>query len=285
MKWCQRHYMPRSQSVHFFIQALLWTGLIWPSMSSAQQQQSFHSISYYKIVPGKEQTLRSNMQAVDAKVQQERVNKGAISGWYLYEVLSPSGVSAEYNYVVVTIANRYKDIFETPYTFDSALKKIYQGKDEKFFSGYYSRLTGVRTLVKEEVYVALAVADSTSRGFTSKYIVADFMQPKPEKFGQYIKSEMDTFRVIHKERVKLGDISQWACLQLFWPFDVKTGYAVLDLNFYTNLDAMLYAKYSEALKATFPTVDLGTLFQSVATMRDNPKADLWRLVLYALPNK
>src|SRR5215470_11325476 len=262
MKRYQYQYMPCSQPIFFILAATLWANLIWPKLSFAQQQQSFHSVSYYKIKPGEEQTLRSTMQAVDSKVQQERANKGAISGWYLYEVLSPCGSGAEYNYVVVTIANHYKDVFETPYTFDSALKKIYHGKDENFFSGYYSRMTGVWTLVKEEVYVALALADSTSHGFTSKYIVADFMQPKPEKFGQYIKSEMDTFRVIHKERVKLGDISQWACLQLFWPFDMKTGYAVLDLNFYTNLDAMLHGKYAEALKATFPTVDLGTLFQS-----------------------
>lgn len=107
------------------------------------------------------------------------------------------------------------------------------------------------------------------------------MQPKPDKFGDYFKMETDTFRVIHKERTKLGDISQWGCFTLMMPYDTKIGYSVLCLNFYNDLEAMTSSKYVEALKNTFPTVDLGRLFQSSAALRDNPTADFWQLVSYA----
>ena len=253
----------------------------------AQQQQTFYSFSYYKIMPGKEQELRSMMKTVDAKVQQERVNSGAISSWYLYEVFSPIGSSAEYDYVVITATNSFKNSFESPYTFDSALKKTFPGKDAKFFADYYSRQNETSRLVKQEVYAGIAVADSSFPGGSQlKYIVIDFMQPKPGMGAQYFRTETDTFRLIHKERVKLDDISQWAFLQLAFPFDTNTGYSYLALNYYKDLERMFgIAKYREGLKAAFPNMALNDLFQSASATRDNPKADLLRLLLYALPVK
>src|SRR4030095_10720979 len=159
MKWNQELNKPFNISVYFafsnfIIGGLLLACMIYPGITSAQPQQTFHCFSYYKILPGKEHELRSMVEAVDSKVQQERVNSGAISAWYLYEVLSPSGSSAEYDYVIVTTTNRYKSIFESLYTFDSALKKIFPGKDAKFFADYDSKVIGVCRLVKEEIYAA-----------------------------------------------------------------------------------------------------------------------------------
>jgi len=107
------------------------------------------------------------------------------------------------------------------------------------------------------------------------------MQPTPGKFGEYLKMETDTFRIIHKERIKLGDISQWGCFAIMLPYDTRTGYSVLCFNFYNDLDAMTTSKYVEALRNTFPTVDLSRLFQSSAALRDNPKADFWELISFA----
>ncbi len=45
------------------------------------------------------------------------------------------------------------------------------------------------------------------------------------------------------------------------------------------------AKYAEGLKNTFPNVALSDLFQSAAAARDNPRAEILRLLLYALPAK
>jgi hypothetical protein len=261
--------------------------MIYPSMTLAQQQQTFHCISYYKISAGKEHELRTIMNAVDSRVQQERVNNGAIGSWYLYEVLNPTGSNAEYDYVMITTASSFKNTIETSYTFDSAFKKIFAGKDAKFFVDYYSRLSEGRKLVKQEIYAGLAVADSSLPGGSQlKYIVTDFMQPKPGMGGQYVKTEIDTFRLIHRERIKLDDISQWAFLQLALPFDTKIGYSYLALNFYKDLDRMFgNAKYEEGLKKTFPNVSLTDLFQSAAAARDNPRAEILRLVLYAIPPK
>ncbi len=287
------------KKVYFLIASPLWTNfiiggllllcMIYPNMTFAQQQLTFYSFSYYKILPGKEYELRSMMEAVDSRVQQDRVNSGAISAWYLYQVLSPTGSSAEYDYVMITTTNSVKNTFETPYTFDSAFKKTFPGKDAKFFADYHSRQTGVWRLIKQEVYVGMAVADSSfPGGFQLKYIVTDFMQPKPGKGAQYVKTEIDTFRLIHRERVKLGAISQWAFLQLMLPFDMKTGYSYLALNFYKEIDRMFdfsASKYVEGLKSTFPNVALTDLFESAAAARDNPRAEILRLLLYALPIK
>ena len=268
--------------LNFFIAGLF---IIYPCITSAQQQ-TFYRVSYYKVEPGRENELHTIMTNVDAEVQQHRINNGAISGWYLYKLLSPSGSNTDYDYMTVTVINRYRHIFESPYTFDSALKKTFRKKDMKFFTDYYSQLNEVRKLIKEEIYAGVALADSSSKdGFQSKYIVSDFMQPKPDKFGDYMKMEVDTFRIIHKERIKLGDITQWGCFALVLPYDTKIGYSILDFNFYNDLDAMMNAKYVEALKNTFPMVDLNRLFQSVSALRDNPRADLWQLALHATPAK
>ena len=278
------------QSIHSFckgftVRVLLLTCIVCPNITSAQQ--SFYCFSYYKMIAGKEHELLSMMKTVDAKVQQERVNKGAISSWYLYEVLNPIGSSAEYDHVIITTTNSFQHTLETRYTFDSAFKKTFARKEANFFTDYYSGQIGSWKLVKQEIYAGLAVADSSfPSGSQLKYIVTDFMQPKPGMGAQYYKTEVDTFRVIHKERVKLDDISQWAFLQLAFPFDAKIGYSYLALNFYKDLDRMFaVAKYAEGLKATFPNVSLSDLFQSAAAARDNPRAEILRLVLFAAPAK
>src|SRR4030095_3605157 len=176
MKWNQEPN--RSLSLSFpawarlTIGGLLVASMVYPNMTSAQQQQIFYCVSYYKISPGKERELQNTMTTVDSKVQQERVNKGAISSWYLYEVLSPIGSSAEYDYVMITTSNSFKNTFETLYTFDNAFKKIFARKDAKFFADYNSRLAGTWKLVKQEIYAGLAVADSSlPSGSQLKYIV------------------------------------------------------------------------------------------------------------------
>lgn len=285
MKWKLNEPLTVSNnfaSAKILISGLLWICMIWPAETSAQ---TFYSFSYYKIAPGKEHELRRMLESVDYRVQQARVNREAITSWYLYEVLSPTGSSAEYDRLIITTSNSFKNIFESPYTFDSALKKTFPEKDAKFFADYYSRQMESWKLIKQEVYAGMAVADSSfPAGSQLKYIVSDFMQPKPGMGAQYVKSEIDTFRLVHKERVKLDDISQWALLQLAMPFDMKIGYSYLALNFYKDLDRMFGpAKYGEGLKKAFPNADLNELFQSASVTRDNPRAEILRLVLYALP--
>jgi hypothetical protein len=74
--------------------------------------------------------------------------------------------------------------------------------------------------------------------------------------------------------------------QFAFPFDTKAGYSYLALNFYKDLDRMFgVAKYGEGLKNTFPNLALTDLFESSAATRDNPRAEILRLVLYALPVK
>lgn len=110
---------------NFLWRAFLLVSLLCPDKSFAQQSPTYYRISYYKVVPGNEEKLSGMMREVDAKVQLARTNSRAISGWYFYKLLSPAGSSTDYDYMAVTIINRYKDIFEPPYTFDSALKKTF----------------------------------------------------------------------------------------------------------------------------------------------------------------
>jgi hypothetical protein len=268
--------------------ALFWICLILPAITFAQQQ-TFYSFSYYKILPGKERELRGMLEAVDSKVQQNRVNSGAISSWYLYEVLNPTGSSTEYDYVMISTANTAKNAIETPYTFDSAFKKTFSGKEAKFFTDYYSRQTANWRLVKQEIYAGNAVADSSfPGGYQLKYIMTDFMKPREGKGAQYIKMELDTFRLIHKERIRLGAISQWASLSLMMPYDTKGSYTHLALNYYQESDKLFdfaSSKYDEAVKKIFPGVSLNNLFQSAFETVDNTRAELLRLLLYALPIK
>lgn len=214
---------------------------IFPGLVSAQT--TYYCLAYFKVPAARETQFLAEMRTTGAR------------GECLYKVLSPSGGNTEYNYVRITTVRGFKNAF--------------------------ARSAGATQPVKEEVYAGLAFADSSSADpLRSKYAVVDFMQPKPDKFGEYIKMETDTFRIIHRERIRLGDISQWACLQLALPFDTKIGYSIVDFNFYNNLEDMLSSKYTEALKNTFPAADLGRLFRSAGAMRDNPKADLLQQVLF-----
>ena len=72
---------------------------------------------------------------------------------------------------------------------------------------------------------------------------------------------------------------------LMMAYDTKIRYSFLCFNLYNDLDAMTNSKYTDALRNTFPTVDLGGLFQSSSAWRNNPRAAFWQLDLYALRTK
>jgi hypothetical protein len=94
-----------------------------------------------------------------------------------------------------------------------------------------------------------------------------------------VKNELDTFRLIHKERIKLGALSQWAFLQHLTPFDTKIDYSYLAMNFYPTIE-MLFgpSKYGDGIKNVFPAVSLSDLFKTALPLRDNPRAEYLRLV-------
>ena len=267
----------------FFILILFHIKIVY-----AQEGQAvYHSVMFFKVNPGKNDQFLNQMREINSKVQQERCKSGHWLGWFFYQVLMPTGSESEYDYTTVSITNKFKNLFEDPYPFDSALHKAFPGQDEKFFDNFYDQSRENRKFVKRQVYGAIGFADSAAlqNSRPAQYIELAFMKSKPGRENQYVKMEMDTFRLIHKERIKLNAMSQWGFYSLWMPYNTSTPYNFVCANFYDNLDMMVDGKYPEALKKTFPKVNIDKLFTSIDKNRDMVMAELWKLVLYQQPTQ
>jgi hypothetical protein len=260
--------------------------LLLPGPVCAQQNPTLYSnVYFFKVNPGKGDLFMSLMKEVNSKIQEERCKSGHWAGWYLYRVVMPAGSASEYDYAAVSLTTKFKNLFDDPYPFDSALHKAFAGKDEKFFTDFYQKSTEARTIVKRQIYSAISFADSSKlqTGGPYKYLELAFMKSKPGKTNEYIKKEVDTFRLIHKERIQMKAMSQWGFYSLELPYNMNNAYDFVCANFYDDIDMLMDGKYPEALKKVFPKVKMDNLFNTVSKSRDMVMSELWKLELYQLP--
>lgn len=260
--------------------------LMQPKVMVAQANPTLYSsVYFFKVNPGKGDQFMNLMKDVNSKVQEERCKSGNLAGWYLYRVLMPAGSQSEYDYAAVSIVTKFKNLFEDPYPFDSALHKVFAGKDEKFFTDFYEKSTEARTIVKRQIYSAISFADSSKlqNADPYKYIELAFMKSKPGKTNDYVKKEVDTFRLIHKERIQMKALSQWGFYSLDLPYNMSNAYDFVCANFYDDIDMMVDGKYPAALKKVFPKVKIDNLFNSISKSRDMVMSEIWKLALYQQP--
>lgn len=231
-------------------------------------------LNYMKTNPGKAEAYDNLVKNYAKKAFQQSLKDGQILGWYLNEVVMPSGTSNEYDRVSVTVTRDLKSIFEPSVSMRDVAKKALNMNDQQV-DDILKQFADARNIVKREIFVNNAILNPG--GTNGKYAVVDFMKSTPGKEAQYVKMEKDVFMPIHKERMKLGVIKNWGLYQKVMPYNMDSDYDYTTVNFIDDINSILDPKYEQALKKALPNQDINKLIQQTEAARKMKRSEIWRL--------
>jgi len=240
------------------------------------------SYSYIKTAPGKFDSYDSLLKTYSKKIVDNGIKKGDYLQWSGYEVLSPTGSQADYNVVVVMVSNKIEMLLDPPGTINELMTKNFPNLNQSQRDNVSKKYSEVRTLVKKEIYAVMSTTadnDGPPTKRPSKYITVDYMSPVPGKEGEYANMEIQTFRPIHKERMKLGATLGWVMLRKVMPGDSNDAAPFVTVGFYDNFAGMMDGKYEQAMKNVYPDQDATKVFDKINTVKKGQRVEIWKLMV------
>ena len=75
-------------------------------------------------------------------------------------------------------------------------------------------------------------------------------------------------------------IEDWIFLGKLLPYDSKSDYDYLTVEFYDDLNTLLAPKYIEAFKHVYPQTNIPQAIQRMEANRKIAKSEVWKLVTY-----
>lgn len=278
----KQHSSPILLKQHWLQFLCLFTATLFMLKVEAQTNSNnkpvFVSFTYLKTAPGKYNDYLNLAKTVSKKFQEYQVQQGMQLGWYLYEVLTPSGTQAEYNFVSVSVNTDLQQLLDPVTPMRELYQKAAQVNGQQADS--MSQALGlVRSVVKRDIFIERSSTNES--GPPTKYVEVDFMTPVKGKNADYEKMEIDKFLPVQKQRMAMGALKGWRLAEKVMPFATDEPYSYITANFYDSFDMMLQGKYPEAIKKAWPTQDMTKLFQTVNTVKKEQRNELWKLVEHA----
>ncbi len=203
-------------------------------------QPKYALLEYMKIEPGKAAEYRKMEQEVWLPVHRERIKGKLISGWAMYGVRYPGGTAREYDVVVVTTFDNFKDVEANipPEIFAKANPNL---KREE----YNARAAAVRKMVRTEV---IALVDSAWPGSEdpraaataapAKYVRVDYKRIEAGKNADYAANERKYYKPLWQAAVDQGAMRGWAVWGVRFPGGTDKEYGFVTVQFFDKFEQL-----------------------------------------------
>lgn len=239
-------------------------------------EQTFFIVETMKSAPGKTDEYVKAEREVWKRIHQERIKQGLITGWNLYAVRSPSGASAPYDYVTVTLVQGWNKL-ENPYG------TMLAGGAEKFLTKEQLAVangTGkLRDLTTSTLfYGADFVAADPKNTTPAKYQMVNYMKVKEGMTEEYMNMETQLVKPMYVEMMKTGNRSAWGLYGRViggsnQPFDFVT------TDFFNKWSDMnTSGSYSKTLEKVHPKMSMAYFEKRINESRDLVNQELWELI-------
>lgn len=184
------------------VSAVATIALVGMAAATPATAQTFATVEYMKVAPGKDGPYL-DMEKAWKPLHEARVKAGLAVAWYLYRVASPSGSSADHNYVTVAIYANYAAM-EDPYP-QALLSKVIAAKDMDAFN---RKTLAARDYVRSETWQALGFLPETPVGKPAPMMRVEYMRVAAGGGDAYADVEKQ-WRKIHELRLKEGTLASW----------------------------------------------------------------------------
>jgi len=190
---CTCHYRIKRTFALFFL-ALAST--LFTQAQTNQAQPVFIAFTYYKTAPGKFNDYKNLVETYSKKILDYQIQQGNLTSWSAYEVLMPSGTSADYNIVSITVSNKLDQLLDPPLTGPQVYAKVFPQMDSGQIQSTMQKFGEVRSLVKREIYMPMSSTTDKNGPpvkAPTKYMEVDYMTPVAGKEAQYVKMKKILF--------------------------------------------------------------------------------------------
>ena len=218
------------------IRHLLWGAALTaalPVMLAAQPASSpgFHSVSCVKVKPGKHAEFNTLVNGDLRKLEQSRVDSGAISAWVELRIVSPAGRNARCDYTFVSF---YSGLPSAPMSDEEMTADLQK-------AGISTSLAEIRQQEDAAGYLVFNSIDRTvlSVGGAKKgdYIVVNDMKVVPDE-SAWIANEKKLWQPIFEDGVKDGSIDGWSVVEQFMPRGAEDRGITYTVDIYPSWDAV-----------------------------------------------
>jgi len=178
----------------------------------------------------------ANEKATFAKIHEDRIKRGEIVGWYMWQLVSPGDTKGETVFMYVTV---YKDIEKAGLwnkNFNEYVKRVAGGNEAEFTRTINSVIADYTTM--NDYVTAVKSSDPANGHFDAKgnndnikYQVLNSMLVDGYRAGDYEKMEGETFKSYRKGNDKLQGWALHKVLNVYG--DKKINYYTAD--FYASL--------------------------------------------------
>lgn len=280
--------LPASRRLPKLVVAFVMIALLLPFIRAHAQNPPQHiyvGVNFVKVHPGKQEQYRQLVEKYGKKVNEYLFKNQNLMGWYWYQVLIPTGSSADFDYAVVNVTGSLSSLLDFPMPTKDVYKKAFPEMTDKMISDVQAQFDDCRHIVRREIYTPVqgAHTDEAPNAPPSKYMEVDLMHPAAGKTADYIKMEKETFLPLHKERMNMGILKGWGLYEKIMPVDTKMEYEYVTVNFYDDLNK-LSDGYEESVKKLFPQKDINAMFNETTATRTMVQSSIWKLMSYIDPS-
>ncbi len=198
----------------------------------AQQAPSgYHSISCVRVKPGKTAAFSALLSGDYRKVEQARVDSGAVSGWIALRTVIPAGTDAGCDYVLVSF---YPGLPAAPLSDDEMTAVLQKAGVASTLQEWHDHLSDVGELVSNNITQYQVLVGGSKKG---DYLVFNSMSVT--NTGQCVAAEKRLWQPLAEEGVKEGVQDGWAVNIQRMPSGEKDKPHVSTVDIYPSWDAML----------------------------------------------
>jgi hypothetical protein len=251
------------------------------AMLSAQQAPTgYHRVACIKVKPENNTEFRKWAAGDVHKLAQSLVDGGVDSSWILLRSVIPSGVSAECDYVVVTM---YPGIPPAPMgleELDAALKKAGIAMNAQ---QYVDRRTSLSTLISNNMFLNRAMVGTMKKG---DYFVVNYM--KASDMQEYVAWEKKAWQPMAEALDKENLRSGWSLNTLVFPGGTDVKFNAVTVDVFPTWDSIFsgdFQHFYEIWRKAHPDMEFGTTFEQYDKLRHQGDVDIYVVQDYITATK
>lgn len=232
----------------------------------------FGLVEFMKTSPGFEGKYVELETTTWKKLHQARLDKGIIIGWYLYRI-HYTAADDPYNYATVTLFSDPAKMEDAWAGIDPA--EVLEGMNiEKM----YQETMESRKMVSSNLMNRMDIVFPEGGPGDFKYLQLDYMKVKQGQDGNYINTETEIWKPIHREFIKAGSRVGWSLWGRIFPSGYGIDFQYVTVNYYSNFSQIRTDDYYNAYEKSGLEMSWDEISEKTNKARLLVKSELWEVV-------
>ncbi len=201
------------------------------TLVAQQAPVGYHSISCVRVKPGQSAAFHALLDGDYHKVEQARVDSGAVSTWIALRTVIPAGTDAGCDYVLVSF---FPGLPPAPLGDDEMTAVLQKAGVSSTLQQWHDRLSAVAELVSNNITQYQVLVGGSKKG---DYLVFNSM--KAADRGECVAAQKRLWQPFAEEGVKEGVQDGWALNIQRIPDGTKDLNLMSTVDIYPSWDAMI----------------------------------------------